>query len=115
LSGYLQLGASIHLAALNPQPSTLNTLCSGFNFGPSHEANRTVGELVVEVLKHWPGHWEDKSDPNAVHEAGLLQLAIDKAHALLRWSPVWSFGTAGEQNVNWDRATADKPDPAADR
>jgi CDP-glucose 4,6-dehydratase len=115
LSGYLQLGGSIHLAALDSQPSTLNTLCSAFNFGPSHEANRTVGELVVEVLKHWPGRWEDNSDPKAVHEANLLQLAIDKAHALLQWSPVWSFGTAVEQTVNWYRATAGKPDPAAVR
>ena len=48
-------------------------------------------ELVTEVLKHWPGRWEDRSDPNAVHEANLLQLATDKAHALLDWAPVWTF------------------------
>jgi CDP-glucose 4,6-dehydratase len=115
LSGYLQLGASIHLAALNSQPSTLNPLCSAFNFGPGHDANRTVRELVEELLKHWPGHWEDRNDPNAVHEAHLLQLATDKAHALLRWSPVWSFSTAVEQTVNWYRAVAGNSAPAAAR
>jgi len=94
LSGYLWL------AALVSQPSTLNPqLCSGFNFGPTHESNRTVAELVQEILKYWPGRWEDKSDPQAVHEAGLLQLSTDKANALLGWSPVWNFPTAIEQTV----------------
>ncbi len=98
LSGYLWL------AALLAQPSTIDSqLCSAFNFGPTHEANRTVTELLQEILKHWPGRWEDKSDPNAVHEAGLLQLSIDKAHTLLRWKPVWDFPTAVEQTVCWYR------------
>jgi CDP-glucose 4,6-dehydratase len=89
-------------------------LSSAFNFGPSHESNRTVAELVAEVLKHWPGRWEDKSDPMAVHEAGLLQLSTDKAHALLRWSPVWSFSTAIEQTVNWYQETRKAPEQASD-
>jgi CDP-glucose 4,6-dehydratase len=83
--------------------SNMPGLDSAFNFGPTHESNRTVGELVQEVLKHWPGAWEDRSDPHAVHEAGLLQLSIDKAHALLGWSPVWTFPTAIEQTVRWYR------------
>ena len=107
LSGYLWLAAKLS------QPSTLNPrLCSAFNFGPGHDANRTVGELVAEVLKYWPGRWEDQSDPKAAHEAGLLQLSIDKAHALLRWSPVWSFATAVEQTVQWYRDGADPSGPA---
>jgi CDP-glucose 4,6-dehydratase len=111
LSGYLWLAASIHLAATNSQLSTLNSLCGAFNFGPGHDANRTVAELVAEVLKHWPGKWEDKSDPKAVHEANLLQLATDKAHALLGWAPVWSFSTAVEQTVHWYRETAQDANP----
>lgn len=94
LSGYLWLAAS-----LTRDPS----LAAAFNFGPTHESNRTVAALVQEILKHWPGRWEDKSDPQAVHEAGLLQLSIDKAHASLGWSPVWSFPTAIEQTVKWYR------------
>ena len=104
----------LQLSALNSQPSTLNTLCSAFNFGPSHESNCTVAELVTEVLKHWPGRWEDQSDPTALHEAGLLQLSTDKAHALLCWSPVWSFSTAIEQTVNWYRETREAPQQAPD-
>ena len=60
--------------------------------------------MVTEVLKHWPGQWEDHSDPNAVHEAKLLNLAIEKAHHLLGWKPVWSFEKAIEATVEWYRA-----------
>jgi CDP-glucose 4,6-dehydratase len=102
LSGYLWLAAR-QASAPHPPSSALCPLSTAFNFGPGHEANRTVGELVAEVLKHWPGRWEDQSDPKAVHEANLLQVATDKAHALLEWSPVWSFPTAVEQTVQWYR------------
>jgi CDP-glucose 4,6-dehydratase len=88
-------------------------LDSAFNFGPSHDANRTVEELVVEVLKHWPGQWEDQSGPKAPHEAGLLQLSTDKAYALLQWSPVWTFPTAIKETVEWYRETAARPQAAA--
>jgi CDP-glucose 4,6-dehydratase len=105
-------------SVLRPPSSVLrppsSDLASAFNFGPSHDANRTVEELVVEMLKHWPGRWEDQSDPQAPHEAGLLQLSTDKAHALLRWSPVWSFSAAVEQTVNWYRETREAPQQAPD-
>jgi CDP-glucose 4,6-dehydratase len=103
LSGYLWL------AALLAQTKSPQTLCAAFNFGPTPEANRTVEELVEEILRHWRGKWVDKTDPNAVHEATFLQLAIDKARAVLRWSPVWTFSEAIEQTVTWYR-TAEKSD-----
>jgi CDP-glucose 4,6-dehydratase len=103
LSGYLWLGALLANPSLSRVPA--ERLCSAFNFGPNHEANRRVAELVEHILRHWPGRWENHSDPKAVHEAGLLQLAIDKAQALLGWAPVWSFATTIEQTVRWYRAT----------
>jgi CDP-glucose 4,6-dehydratase len=111
LSGYLWLAAALANPTLTGTRPEL--LASAFNFGPTHDANRTVQELVVEVLKHWPGRWEDKSDPAAVHEARLLQLATDKARALLGWSPVWDFVTAVEQTVNWYRQAGRASDPVA--
>jgi CDP-glucose 4,6-dehydratase len=102
LSGYLWLGAS--LADHRLRRCGLPLLTSAFNFGPDRDANRTVGELVEEVLKHWPGRWEDKTDPDAPHEAGSLQLSTDKAYALLRWFPVWSFSEAVAHTVEWYRA-----------
>jgi len=111
LSGYLWL------AALLARPSSgsfgLDRLCSAFNFGPGQDANRTVGELVEEVLNHWPGRSEDRSDPQAVHEAGLLQLSTDKAGALLRWSPVWEFAGAVRETIAWYRAAQQSRSAAA--
>jgi CDP-glucose 4,6-dehydratase len=101
LSGYLWLAAQIGV-----EPASNIKLCSAFNFGPGHEANRTVVELVEEILRHWPGRWEDKSDPNAVHEAQSLQLSSDKAHALLHWSPVWTFSSAVEHTTRWYAAVS---------
>ena len=120
LSGYLWLAARLSQLPAAPKQgqggSTNDSpLASAFNFGPTHEANRTVGELVTEVLKYWPGRWEDKSDPQAVHEAGLLQLSTDKAHALLDWAPVWSFSATVEWTVAWYRETAADPHSARAR
>jgi CDP-glucose 4,6-dehydratase len=107
LSGYLWLAARLSQhSTLNPQ------LASAFNFGPAHEANRTVEELVVEALKHWPGKWKDTSDANAVHEAKLLQLSTDKAHAMLGWSPAWNFSETIEFTVQWYRQAEKKSAPA---
>src|SRR5881392_4162 len=58
-------------------------LCPAFNFGPRLESNRTVEQLVAQILQTWPGQWQDKTDPAAPHEAGKLNLAIDKAFHLL--------------------------------
>jgi CDP-glucose 4,6-dehydratase len=100
LSGYLHLAASIHQAAEKKAPE-LNQLCSAFNFGPALSSNRSVADVVNEALKHWPGTWEDKSDPHAVHEATLLNLATDKAKHLLRWQPVWNFEQTVARTVEW--------------
>jgi CDP-glucose 4,6-dehydratase len=104
LSGYLWLAARLAQAH---EPA--GALASAFNFGPGHESNRTVEALVTEVLKLWPGRWEDRSDPNAVHEARLLQLATDKANALLGWAPVWNFPATIEQTVKWYREVGKNP------
>jgi CDP-glucose 4,6-dehydratase len=94
LSGYLRLAERL---------TTDGTLADAFNFGPQLEANRSVRELVEAALRHWPGHWEDHSDPEAPHEASLLNLVIDKAHHQLGWAPRWDFATTVERTVNWYR------------
>lgn len=103
LGGYLWLAAC--LAGETAESSA--ALASAFNFGPPLDSNRSVRELVEEILKHWPGRWEDQSDPAAVHEASLLHLAIDKAFHLLRWQPAWSFPEAVEHTIRWYRAGAE--------
>jgi len=115
LSGYLWLGALLgreESAALLPgAPANPAAFSGAFNFGPSHEANRTVEELVSELLKHWPGTWEDHTPAKAPHEAGRLQLAIEKARALLCWQPVWPFSEAVAATASWYRSAAKDPSP----
>jgi len=102
LSGYLWLGARL---------THDSGLASAFNFGPTHDSDRTVQELVETVLKHWPGAWKDYTDPTAPHEASRLQLSTDKAHALLGWVPVWSFEKTIEATVQWYRQLQHEPPP----
>ena len=84
---------------------SLASLCSAFNFGPALTSNRTVADLVQEVLKHWEGRWDDVSDPNAPHEAKLLSLSIDKAFHLLDWTPCWDFEETVKNTISWYRDT----------
>lgn len=112
LSGYLWLGAALAAAkrlgdeSIHPFHFPASTYRSAFNFGPALASNKTVAELVQEILKHWPGRWEDKSDPKAVHEAKLLNLATDKAHHFLGWAPAWPFAETIAKTVAWYREAA---------
>lgn len=107
LSGYLLLGEKIAgVAKTSP-------LISEFNFGPLAADFRSVGDLVAEVLRHWPGRWEEVGQGAAGHEAGRLRLAIDKASDLLGWTPRWSFQDAVRETVHWYRRQAKGGDPAS--
>jgi CDP-glucose 4,6-dehydratase len=100
ISGYLWLGAALeHPAGLGHSSS--RPFRGPFNFGPSLTSNRTVADLVEEFLRHTGGVWEDRSDPNARHEASKLNLAIDKAFHLLEWQPVWDFEGTISQVAGW--------------
>jgi CDP-glucose 4,6-dehydratase len=107
LSGYLWLAACL----ANPiRP--ISDLASGFNFGPNLTSNRTVENLVTEILRHASGEWSDSSDPSAVHEASKLNLATDKAFHLLEWQPVWSFEETIEKTAEWYLGETKGADPA---
>jgi CDP-glucose 4,6-dehydratase len=105
LGGYLLLAERLN---------TDVTLADAFNFGPQLDANRSVRELVEEALLHWPGSWIDQSDPNAPHEASLLNLVIDKVHHQLGWAPRWDFATTVARTVSWYRQLAARNATALD-
>ncbi len=107
LSGYLWLAASL---ARQTQPGS--PLESAFNFGPGTGCNRSVRDLVEEGRAFVDGEWIDASDPNAPHEAALLQLAIDKAAALLGWRPIWAFTDSVRETLRWYFDVAHDKDPA---
>jgi len=96
LSGYLWLGAQ-----LSKGETQATVLASSFNFGPSLSSNRSVADLVNEIIKHWPGQVDYQINPNAVHEAKLLSLAIDKSQHYLNWSPVWGFERTIAETAAW--------------
>ena len=105
VGGYLLLAAELW-RGLNREDKLqanfgLDSFCSAFNFGPNLQSNQNVMNLVKEVLKHWSGDWMDQSDPNAVHEASLLNLATDKAYHVLNWQPKWDFSETVKQTIDW--------------
>jgi CDP-glucose 4,6-dehydratase len=110
LGGYLLLGQKLwnEISTETVDRTSFMKLTSAFNFGPSGESNIAVRDLVAEVLRHWPGKSFHQPDPTAPHEAGQLNLAIDKAFSLLGWSPVWDFKKAVTETVAWYRSAASK-------
>ncbi len=108
LSGYLWLAAAQAWPELL-QRTDASVFSSAFNFGPRLDSNRTVADLVAELLKHTPGAWRDASDPDAPHEASKLNLAIDKAFHLLQWQPVWDFEETIARTAEWYLSTGEAP------
>jgi len=115
ISGYLSL------ATMLQSPDALGDsgigrgvadYCTAFNFGPALTSNRTVADLVAAMLKHTGGDWEDRSDPNAPHEASRLNLAIDRSFHLLDWQPVWDFDRTTEATANWYKKMNFDPQPS---
>ncbi|HSH95050.1 MAG TPA: CDP-glucose 4,6-dehydratase [Roseimicrobium sp.] len=96
LSGYLLLGARLY--------ETPSKFGGAWNFGPSTSAVYSVQNLTEQVVKNWgSGSVVCKPDPNQPHEAGLLQLNCDKAHAHLHWRPRWNFERTVVETVDWYR------------
>lgn len=76
--------------------------CEGWNFGPEAEGVSTVWEVATEVIKNYgTGELKDSSDPNAVHEANLLMLNINKAKTRLGWKPRMNMQKCMELVVDW--------------
>jgi len=103
LGGYLLLGAKLEQARQKKSAEEIARYAQAFNFGPEPDANRSVRDLVEEVLRHWPGTWEETHQEKHLKEAPLLSLAIDKAKETLGWHPRWDFAETIHQTVSWYR------------
>jgi CDP-glucose 4,6-dehydratase len=80
LSGYMLLAKKMWM-----HPTEY---CEGWNFGPESESISTVWEVATKLVKSFgKGELKDVSDPNALHEANLLMLDINKAKIRLGWKP----------------------------
>ena len=94
LGGYLQLGAALWQ---DPQKYS-----GAWNFGPDDGSHLTVAAMADRLIKYWgDGSWEDLSDPKALHEAKLLKLNCDKAHAELYWHSVLTIDECLQMMADW--------------
>ena len=97
LSGYLILAQALYNQGVD--------YASSWNFGPSDNDSRTVGELVDVLAAYWPHRatWcrEEGFQP---HEANLLRLDCAKAKWKLGWVPGWSLEIAVKKIVAWHEA-----------
>ena len=108
LAGYLWLGAQ--LAGPGGE-----RFAQGWNFGPQPTDVRSVGELADAVLAAWgTSGWTDATQAGALHEAGLLRLAIDKTIGELGWRPVWDFAETARRTAGWYKAVSAAPSQARD-
>lgn len=100
LTGYLIVGALLHCNAA--------VYSGAYNFGPLPKDHLEVGDFVNETIKAWgSGKWNDASNANAVHEAGLLKLDIKKAMATLGWQPKLDATQAIDWAIAWYKQPAD--------
>jgi CDP-glucose 4,6-dehydratase len=94
LSGYLSLASELYANEVHHGEA--------YNFGPSAEQNYPVSKLIDEMSKTWDQvKWEDTSESNNVHEAGLLKLNCDKALNDLKWQPTLQFENTVKLTVDW--------------
>jgi len=102
LGGYLLLGAVLRQG---PQKYS-----GSWNFGPENNSHLTVAEMADRLIEYWgKGSWADLSDPMAVHEANLLKLNCDKAHAELNWNSILKIDECLQMTAGWYKAFYEGP------
>jgi len=103
LSGYLTLAKDLAKDSKNHGQA--------YNFGPAADQNHSVSSLINEMSKNWSQvRWNDVSNDEHVHEAGLLKLNCDKALFDLDWKPTLQFEETVKMTVEWYRKFYQNPD-----
>jgi CDP-glucose 4,6-dehydratase len=109
LAGYLLLASRLADGSLDADLNSGSPDAAAFNFGPADESERSVQEVVEEVLKVWPGSWNPMEHMHAPHESARLSLSSSKSRELLGWRPVWTFSEAIRHTVKWYAETCADP------
>ena len=106
VSGYLTLAQKLYITGCE--------YAEGWNFGPTSEGNKAVGEVLDYLVAHWPSDVSWVLDKRAQpHEAQLLKLDISKAKERLKWSPRWDLNTTLKKIIEWHDALANEEDMRA--
>ncbi|MBE3022571.1 CDP-glucose 4,6-dehydratase [Campylobacter sp. 7477a] len=94
LSGYLLLGQKLLEGR--------KEFADGWNFGPREEGNYNVGEVLIELKKHWDKvEFKFETNSKNPHEANLLKLDCSKANIKLGWRPTWDSKIAFKKTISW--------------
>lgn len=94
LSGYMLLASK-----MLQEPTKY---CEGWNFGPRAESITPVWDVATMLTKYYgKGVLKDVSDPNALHEANLLMLDINKAKFQLGWEPRTNIEQCCKLTADW--------------
>ena len=83
-----------------------HTLAGAYNVGPDDCDCATTARLVDLFIESWGEgmRWENRAEPNALHEASFLKLDCSKMKAAFGWSPTWRLAQAVEASVDWTKA-----------
>ena len=95
LGGYLLLGARLEEARQKKSAEEIPRFAQAFNFGPEPNANRSVREVVQELLRHWPGSWEQIPQEKHLPEAPVLSPRHRQGEANARLASPLGFCTHG--------------------
>lgn len=94
LSGYMMLAQKMW--------ESPTEYCEGWNFGPESDSVSTVWEVATALVESYgSGELKDVSDPEAVHEATLLMLNIEKVKSRLGWTPRLNICQCMELVADW--------------
>ena len=94
LNGYLLLASK-----MLQEPTRY---CGAWNFGPRTESITPVWDVATMLTKFYgKGELRDVSDPNALHEANLLMLDINKAKFQLGWEPRTNIEQCCQLTADW--------------
>lgn len=94
LSGYLLLGQY-----LNMKNKNYAVKGESFNFGPHHNQNKTVVELIKKYNKNL--NFKNLNYKKKIYEAKLLKLNCKKSHKILNWKPVLNFSKLVDFTSSW--------------
>ncbi len=108
LSAYLLIGA----AQIRD-----NKLADWYNIGPDDSDCLTTGDLVGKLCDSWNGEkgnlpgvrWENRSEPDAPHEAGFLKLDSTKIKMRLGYYPRWNISECIEKTCEFYRVYFTEP------
>lgn len=95
LSGYLMLGWKLL--------ENRTEFADAWNFGPQHENNVSVLNLVNECQKNWDKIKSQIDSSAHLPESHLLMLDSTKAIKLLKWQTIWNFEQTVSMTIQWYR------------